>query len=104
MDKNKLEIERLIHKMIIDMVHSDSVRIADTCQRELIFLIRARIPSNLNIKELDLEEIESQLKIIPDEITSTPPKSKNPHKRAVVRRSFLRRITIFLSDIWPFGE
>lgn len=103
-DKNKLEIERLIHKMIIGMVHSESVRIADTCQREMIFLIRSRVPNNLNIKDLDLEGIKNQIKIISDEIASTPPESKNPRKRAVVRRSFLRRITFFLSDIWPFGE
>ena len=104
MNKNKLEIERLLLKEIINEVHNESTRISDSCQREIILLVRSRVPEGKSKEELDLNEIKSPIEKFSEKIHSAAPKSKNPKKRAVVRRFILENIKNFLSDIWPFGE
>uniref|UniRef100_A6W321 Uncharacterized protein n=1 Tax=Marinomonas sp. (strain MWYL1) TaxID=400668 RepID=A6W321_MARMS len=104
MDKNKLAIERHIIKEIIDRVHDDQTRISDTCQREIIFLVRTRIPNGKAWEELDHKEISYLIEDFSKKLHQEAPESNNPQKRAVVRRSLLSGIKKLLSDIWPFGE
>jgi hypothetical protein len=104
MDKNVKEIERQIIKAIISRVHDESTRISDTCQRDIALLVRARVPEGKTWEELDHDEINCLIDEFSKKLYKEGPESKDPKKRAVVRRSILRGIKKLLSDIWPFGE
>ncbi|EGR3366077.1 hypothetical protein ABMX69_22090 [Vibrio vulnificus] len=104
MDKNQLDIERHIIKEIIDRVHDEQTRISDTCQRDMAFLVRSRIPKGKTWEELDHLEIRHLIEEFSKKLHQDVPESKNPKKRAVIRRSLLSGIKKLLSDIWPFGE
>ncbi|MFL0797318.1 MAG: hypothetical protein K6L73_07485 [Cellvibrionaceae bacterium] len=104
MDKNKLAIERIILKEIINKTHNESIRISDSCQKDILLLVRSRIPEGKKASDLDLKEIRFLVNEFASKIHKAAPESKNPRKRAVVRRSILESIKSFLSDIWPFGE
>lgn len=104
MDKNQLDIERHIIKEIIGRVHDEKTRISDTCQREITFLVRSRIPKGKTWEQLDHQEISHLIEEFSKKLHREAPESKNPKKRAVVRRSILDGIKKLLSDIWPFGD
>ncbi|MEZ9944018.1 hypothetical protein AB4331_03585 [Vibrio breoganii] len=104
MDKNILDIERQIIKAVISRVHDESNRISDTCQRDIALLVRSRIPEGKTWEELDHNYINNLIDEFSKKLHKNTPESKNPKKRAVVRRSILRGIKKLLSDIWPFGE
>ena len=104
MDRSKLEIEREIVKKIIHEVHDQTTRISDSCQREIILLVRARIPRGKTWEELDHNEIKFLINEFSKTLHKEVPKSKGHNKRAVVRNSILDKIKRLLSDIWPFGE
>lgn len=104
MDKNVKKIERQIIKAIISRVHDESTRISDTCQKDIVLLVRARVPEGKTWEEFDHVEINSLIDEFSKKLHKEAPKSNDPKKRAVVRRSILKRIKKLFSDIWPFGD
>ncbi|WP_041590044.1 hypothetical protein [Teredinibacter turnerae] len=104
MDKNKLELERAIFKEIVEAVHDESTRISDSCQRDIIHLVRDRIPEGITKDTLDRKKLRKLVIKFSEQAKENAQAPIDPKKRAVVRSSFLGKIKEFLSDIWPFGE
>jgi hypothetical protein len=104
MSARQQDVERWILNRIIKEVHDDSIRLSDTGQRELHFIIRTRIPSSVTSKQLNREEIGTHIERFAREIRENAPKKPNKNRRAVVRKSLIDKLTALFSDIWPFGE
>ncbi|HEV7667569.1 MAG TPA: hypothetical protein VGS22_03530 [Thermoanaerobaculia bacterium] len=105
MVENREDLERRLVTEILRSVHSDSMRIADSAQRDLHFLIRERIDSLLaSGKKVDAASIRASIQEFSERIRQSASEIGEADRRLVLRKSFIGRVIKFFERTWPFGE